>query len=306
MTTDMTHGNWIAVDWGTSHLRAWLVSDEGAVLDSLDNDQGMSKLTPEMFEPALIDLVGEWLPARGQIDVIACGMVGSRQGWVEAPYRAVPCAVFDKTELVAAPCVDPRLSVHVIPGIKQMTPPDVMRSEETQIAGFIAGNPKFDGVLCLPGTHTKWVRISAEEVVSFETYMTGEMFGLLSEKSVLRHMIGDGWDQNAFDDAVSDAISRPEKTAARLFTLRAGGLVADLEPDTARARLSGLLIGCEIAASRPYWLGQDVVLIGGGDLCAAYQTALTSQGAMVRLAEGGDTALIGLAAARKKMLETDA
>ena len=302
----MTHGNWIAVDWGTSHLRAWHVSDEGAVLASADNDQGMSKLTPDMFEAALIDLVGDWLPDTGTIDVIACGMVGSRQGWIEAPYRAVPCAVFDKGEMVAAPCKDRRLSVHVIPGIKQMTPPDVMRSEETQIAGFVANNPKFDGVLCLPGTHTKWVRISAEEVVSFETYMTGEMFGLLSEQSVLQHTIGDGWDADAFDEAVNDAMSKPEKIAARLFTLRAGGLVADLEPDTARSRLSGLLIGCEIAASRPYWLGQDVVLIGGGDLCAAYQTALSSQGAMVRLADGGDTALIGLAAARKKMLETEA
>lgn len=301
----MTHGKWIAVDWGTSHLRAWMVSDDGAVLATADNDQGMSKLSPDMFEAALIDLVGDWLPDTGTIDVIACGMVGSRQGWIEAPYRPVPCAVFDKGEMVAAPCVDPRLSVHVIPGIKQMTPPDVMRSEETQIAGFIAGNPKFDGVLCLPGTHTKWVRISAEEVVSFETYMTGEMFGLLSENSVLQHMIGGGWDQGAFDEAINDAMSKPEKIAARLFTLRAGGLVADLAPDTARSRLSGLLIGCEIAASRPYWLGQDVVLIGSGDLCAAYQTALASQGAMVRVADGGDTALIGLAAARKQMLETD-
>ncbi len=306
MSTEMTHGNWIAVDWGTSHLRAWLVSDEGAVLANADNDQGMSKLTPDMFESTLIDLVGDWLPDTGRVDVIACGMVGSRQGWAEAPYRAVPCAVFDKGEMVTVPCNDPRLSVHIIPGIKQMTPPDVMRSEETQIAGFVANNPKFDGVLCLPGTHTKWVRISAEEVVSFETYMTGEMFGLLSQNSVLRHMIGDGWDQGAFQDAVAEAMSKPEKIAARLFTLRAGGLVADLSPDTARARLSGLLIGCEIASARPYWLGQDVVLIGGGDLCAAYQTALAAQGAMVRLAEGGNTALIGLAAARKKMQEVGA
>ncbi len=302
----MEHGNWIAVDWGTRHLRAWLVSDEGAVLASATNDQIMPKLSPDAFEPTLIDLVAEWLPYTGQIDVIACGMIGPHQGGGEAPYRAVPCAVFDKGEMVVVPCNDPRIKVHVIPGIKQMTPPDVMRGEETQIAGFIANNPKFDGVLCLPRTQTKWVRISAEEVVSFETYITGEMLALLSHQSVLQHVIGEHWDQDAFQDAVAEAMSKPEKIAARLFTLHAGGLVADLSPDTARARLSGLLIGCEIAASRPYWLGQDVVLLGGGALCAPYQGELTSQGAMVRLAEGGDTALVGLAAARKTMLETEA
>ena len=133
-----------------------------------------------------------------------------RQGWIEAPYATVPCAALTPGRLVRPQLVDARLSVHVVPGLKQETPADVMRGEETQIAGFLAQEPQFDGVLCLPGTHTKWVRVSAGEVVSFQTFMTGEMFALLSGQSVLRHgTAGDGWDAAAFAAGLDQALSRP-------------------------------------------------------------------------------------------------
>jgi 2-dehydro-3-deoxygalactonokinase len=181
--------------------------------------------------------------------------------------------------LVMAPTNDPRLSVSIAPGLKQTQPADVMRGEETQIAGALRLMPAYDGVFCLPGTHSKWVHISAGEVVSFQTYMTGEMFALLSEASVLRHgMAGEGWDEAAFNAAVADAISRPERIAARLFALRAEGLIAGLTPAAARARLSGLLIGTELAGAKPYWLGQRVTLIGAEKLTAAYAAALAAAG----------------------------
>ena len=240
---------WIAVDWGTSHLRAWAMAG-ARVLDSARSDQGMGGLARAGFEPALMALVGGWLPATGAVPVIACGMVGSRQGWVEAPYRAVPCAPLDPMRAVTAPALDPRLSVQVIPGLRQTTPPDVMRGEETQIAGFIAANPGWDGILCLPGTHSKWVHLSAGEVVSFQTFLTGEMFALLSEHSVLRHSLS-GWDEGGFAEGLDAGLERPERLLQRLFALRAEGLLQGLDPGVARARLSGLLIGAELAAARP-------------------------------------------------------
>jgi 2-dehydro-3-deoxygalactonokinase len=269
---------WIAVDWGTSNLRAWAMAADGSVLAEATSDEGMARLSSDGFQPALLRLIAPWL-GRGQTLVAACGMVGSRQGWCEAPYRAVPCAPLDAAAQVTAPVTDPRIVVRIAPGLKQTTPADVMRGEETQIAGALRLMPDYDGVLCLPGTHSKWAQISAGEVVSFQTFMTGEMFALLSETSVLRHgMQGEGWDDAAFDLGVSDAISRPERIGARLFSLRAEGLISGLGLAAARSRLSGLLIGTELAASRPYWLGQRITLIGAAKLSAAYARALSAQG----------------------------
>jgi 2-dehydro-3-deoxygalactonokinase len=286
--------DWIAVDWGTSNLRAWAMGPEG-VLAEVSSDEGMGKLTREGFEPALLRLMGPWLV--GRPPVLACGMVGSRQGWCEAPYRAVPCTPLDRAALVTVPTKDARLQVTIAPGLKQMQPADVMRGEETQIAGALRLMPNFDGVFCLPGTHSKWVQISAGEVVSFQTFMTGEMFALMSEASVLRHgMQGGVWDDTAFDQAVSDALSRPDRLGARLFSLRAEGLIAGLAPGAAKARLSGLLIGTELAAAKPYWLGQRVVLIGAERLSTAYARALAAQGVEAARLPVTECTLAGLAA----------
>jgi 2-dehydro-3-deoxygalactonokinase len=289
--------DWIAVDWGTSNLRAWAMGPEGVLAEG-KSDDGMGKLVREAFEPALLRLIGPWL-SDAPTPVIACGMVGSRQGWHEAPYRAVPCTPLESGALITVPTTDRRILMQIAPGLKQAKPADVMRGEETQIAGALALMPGFDGVFCLPGTHSKWAHISAGEVVSFQTYMTGEMFALLSSESVLRHgMQGDGWDDAAFDQGVADAFARPEKIFARLFTLRAEGLIAGLAAPSARARLSGLLIGIELAAAKPYWLGQKVVLIGAERLSASYARALELQGLASQRLDATACTLSGLATAR--------
>lgn len=288
--------DWIAVDWGTSNLRAWAM--HGAeILAGASSDDGMGKLKRAEFEPALLRLIEPWLLADA-MPVVACGMVGSRQGWHEAPYRSVPCTPIEPGALVRVPTLDSRISMNIAPGLKQTTPADVMRGEETQIAGGLALLPDFDGVFCLPGTHSKWAHISAGEVVSFQTYMTGELFALLSTQSVLRHSLtAEGWDDAAFDQGVDEAISRPEKISARLFTLRAEGLIAGLSANAARARLSGLLIGIELAAARPYWLGQRVVLIGSDKLTATYSRALGILGLASQRLDATTCTLSGLATA---------
>jgi 2-dehydro-3-deoxygalactonokinase len=300
MTPAPTLPDWIAADWGTTHLRLWAM--EGPrILAQAQSDDGMGRLDRAGFEAALLRLAAPWLAEGRVTEVLACGMVGSRQGWVEAPYLTTPCAPLDPSRLVVAPTTDPRLRVRIVPGIRQLKPQaDVMRGEETQIAGFLARNPRFDGVLCLPGTHCKWVHVSAGEVVSFATYMTGEMFDLLSTASVLRHGVA-GWDDSAFLPAVAEAFARPERLAARLFSIRAEGLLTGLAPDAARARLSGLLIGAELAGARPYWLGQEVAVIGAGPLAECYRAALAAQGAQVRVEPVADLTLAGLAQARQML-----
>lgn len=267
--------DWIAVDWGTSNLRAWAMGPEGPLAEA-GSDKGMGKLAPDQFEAALLEVIGPWLTGRTLI--LACGMVGAKQGWREAKYRAVPCTPTDPAGLIRVDTADPRLDVRIAPGLSQAKPADVMRGEETQAAGALALHPGFDGVLCLPGTHSKWVQVSAGEIVSFQTFMTGEMFALLSTQSVLRHSMGEGWDASAFDEGVAEALSRPERIAARLFGLRAEGLLYGLTGAAARSRLSGLLIGSELAGAKPYWLGQKVKLIGAEALSASYARALQAQG----------------------------
>lgn len=288
--------NWIAVDWGTSNLRAWLMASDG-VQDHAASPDGMGTLAPDQFEGALLRLIDPWLTDR-PIPVIACGMVGARQGWREAPYRAVPC--LPTGGLMAVATQDARISVHIVPGLSQAKPADVMRGEETQIAGVIALNPHFDGVICLPGTHSKWAHISAGEVVSFQTFMTGEMFALLSKQSVLRHGMVDGkMDLAAFDDGVAEGIARPEKIMARLFSLRAEGLLNGLGVDSSYSRLSGLLIGAELAAAKPYWLGQAVRLVGAPNLSANYARALQSQAVSAQILDDTACSIAGLTAAKE-------
>ncbi|AKS47331.1 2-dehydro-3-deoxygalactonokinase [Octadecabacter temperatus] len=292
---------WIAADWGTSNLRLWAIGDDGAVLDMRTSDKGMGQLAPDAFEAVLVDLAADWLDTADT--VVACGMVGSRQGWVEAPYQTAPCGVCPN-KMVTAPVLRDALTVHVIPGIRQTDPADVMRGEETQIAGYLAQTDDWDGVICLPGTHTKWVHVSAGEVVSFQTCMTGEMFALLAEQSVLRHSIADsGWDEDTFLEAVSQTMSRPERLAGQLFSLRAAQLVHDTDAQTLRARLSGLLIGAELASTKPYWLGQNVALIGADAVSQPYLAGLAAQGVDVARADATEMTLAGIKAAHA-LLET--
>lgn len=295
--------DWIAVDWGTSHMRAWVFDTQADVI-AQQNGPGMGKLSPGAFEPALLDAVAHYLDDTCKTPVICCGMVGARQGWAEAPYDAVPCPPPAADTALRMTAKDPRIAPIILPGLSQSSPADVMRGEETQIAGFLSEHPDFDGVLCLPGTHTKWAQISAGEVVSFRTFMTGEVFALLTTQSVLQHSTtSDDWDLYAFDDAVSDTMSSPALLSSKLFGLRAETLLHDAPNATSRARLSGMLLGVELAGARPYWLGQRIALVGDPTLNALYAAALQSQGVTVEQAEGDAMTRAGLKAAYQSLKE---
>lgn len=290
---------WIAVDWGTSNLRVWGLNADSQLVAEASSDQGMAKLDRSGFEPALLALTSDWLPPDRRTPVIACGMVGARQGWVEVPYRQVPCKPVFFDAVGRPDTRDPRLSVFVLAGIKQIQPaPDVMRGEETQIAGFLREYPHFAGVLCLPGTHTKWVRIKAGDIVQFRTFMTGELFNLLSAHSVLRHSLsGNGSDPTEFAASVEAMAAEPAGLAARLFSIRAQSLVSEFGPAIAAARLSGLLIGAELAAARDDWCNQAPTIVGNGPQSELYAEGLRVLGQAPRIVDASHVTLAGLKSA---------
>ena len=300
----MTQPDWSAVDWGTSNFRAWACSRDGTVLEQVHSDQGMGKIAPQDFEAVLSDALKPFL-GQTRLPIICCGMVGAKQGWHEAPYATVPCEPAQFHNTVHVTTTDDRLDVHIVGGVSQSGPADVMRGEETQIAGFIDRHPDFEGVLCLPGTHTKWVHISAREIVSFRTFMTGELFALLSDHSVLKHSVTNGdWNQSAFEAGLDVSISAPQMAAAHLFGLRAEGLVNGMTPSVARSRLSGMLIGLELAGSKPYWQGQEIVVIGEPKLSDVYVHALGLQYAPAQTVDAGHLTLSGLFAAYRHLKGT--
>ena len=279
---------WIAADWGTTHLRLWALDAHNQVLAVSHSDDGIMRVPDGAFEEALLRRIEPWLdgadlrPGRA-IPVIACGMIGARGGWREVPYAAIP---LDPSCLnpVEVPTHDPRIRFTIQPGVAQADPADIIRGEETQITGAIRLSRRPDGVLCLPGTHSKWVSVRAGRIVRFQTSMTGEIFDLLTHRSVLRDVTAAPADaagddpRPAFARGVADALAQPHKLLPWLFRLRAENRLNTLSPRTARARLSGLLIGADLAGAREYWDGQTVGIVGADALAALYHDALAAAG----------------------------
>jgi len=266
---------WIAADWGTTHMRAWAIDEQGEVLAYSESNEGMKDLQQNEFEPVLLRLIENWLDNKKITPVMACGMVGARQGWVETPYLKTPCVPIDKTQLTVATTKDTRIQVNLVPGVMQHKPADIMRGEETQIAGFIKENPSFNGIVCLPGTHTKWVNVKAGQIENFRTFMTGELFGVISNNTLIKHSIeSDGWDQASFENGVIKGFDNPGLIASDLFSLRSESIVNDLDSNSARSILSGLLLGVELNGAKNYWKNKNVIIIGSELLSKNYQKGL--------------------------------
>lgn len=302
---EATRIDWIGVDWGTTNLRAWAMRGSGVVATA-SAPVGMASLTRDAFEPALLNVIDKWLAGSdtAPLPVIACGMVGARQGWQEAPYVAVPSTSLVRDAMIPVACKDNRITVTIVHGLSQAHPADVMRGEETQIAGLLAMDPDFEGWSCLPGTHTKWAFIRDGRIERFRTFMTGELFDTLARNSVLRHAVGDAaaFDDEAFDAAICQAAQDPAALAANLFSIRAASLIEGSAPDVARAHLSGLLIGMEIAA-----LGDEIrqarpAIIGTDTLSGLYERAIRLNGGQAQRLDGAGLARAGLHRAYELML----
>ncbi|HEX9447618.1 MAG TPA: 2-dehydro-3-deoxygalactonokinase, partial [Dongiaceae bacterium] len=186
----------IVVDWGTSNRRAWALGRDGAVVDERHDDQGLLAIIDRQFPASLQQFCGDWVTLERAQPVIMSGMVGSKLGWQEVPYQPTPVALHDFgkhltriDETLAGPFWAGRC--WIAPGVadKSALQPDVMRGEECQLLGALLQSTAEDGIFILPGTHAKWVRVEAGRIVSFRTYMTGEIFGLLRKSGTLSQLM---------------------------------------------------------------------------------------------------------------------
>lgn len=274
----MVKPKYAAVDWGTSNLRIWLVDENDRVLAEQRDIQGMSIARNVGFSTVLETHLSE-MAAPIDLPVIACGMVGAKQGWIEAPYVTVPTGLSAIHSSAVKVPRHPR-DIRILPGLAQRSAssPDVMRGEETLLLGALRSHPEGETLICLPGTHSKWVCASDGEITAFSTFMTGEMFDILIRHSILSHATASD-DQPALDDstfatAVSLAYNQPASVTNYLFTVRSGQLLFGLTKAGAQARISGTLIGLELAGARSgFATKMPVVLIASGHLRRLYELA---------------------------------
>ena len=257
----------ISVDWGTSSFRAYLVDASGQELDAIPEGKGALTLQPGEHEAYIDGRLRDWRSRYPGLPVVASGMVGARQGWLEAPYVACPAGA---AEIAAATVMAPG-GVRILPGMSCLDArgaPDVMRGEETQILG--AGG---EGLFVLPGTHSKWARVEGGRIVGFATYMTGEIFAVLKTHSVLGRMMEPAREGEGFALGLDAALAleQPGDLLHAAFMARTFGLFGTLAPDQLAEYLSGLLIGAEILAGARG--EKSATVIGAPELTGRYVKA---------------------------------
>jgi 2-dehydro-3-deoxygalactonokinase len=267
----------LCVDWGTSSFRAYLVGRRGNILGRIESARGILSVAAGEHEAVLAASVGEWIAKHPPLPILMSGMIGARQGWVEAPYAPCPAGLQDIASAIVAVETQGLGSIGLVPGVCVLDrhgAPDVMRGEETQILGALAAMKKTDGVFVLPGTHSKWARVEAGRLISFATYMTGEVFAALKDHTILGRSMEFGVeDHDSFRDGVRAAgrLERPGDVLHAIFMTRTLGLFDRLKPAQAPDYLSGLLIGTELVSGAKG--AESAVVIGSPALTARYCAA---------------------------------
>jgi len=263
------------------------------VLAERANGNGASVIAgASAFAAALDGVAGAWLRARPELPVLACGMVGSLHGWREVPYASCPADARSLAAgMLATPGDDGTPRVAIVPGLlcdDGGLPPDVMRGEETQVIGALHAVPQLSAAACLvlPGTHSKWAQVSDGRIRRFATHMTGELYAVLRQHSVLGRLMEEGpFDEAAFLDGAEAARRQGHLGVARqAFAARTLGVTGRMAPAALGDYLSGLLIGHEVRAGLA-WRGEagldcmPLALVGNPELCRRYQLALRQHGA---------------------------
>lgn len=263
----------IGVDWGSTHLRAYLIDEDGSVLERSEWAAcGAPALAIGEHAGALARAIAPW---RGlELPILACGMVGARNGWREVPYRSAPA---DAASLCAG-LLQAQPGVWLVPGVLDATDPDrveVMRGEETQILGAREPDERAEQALAIcPGTHSKWARLRRGSIVGLRTCVTGDLYAALRERWPGVEPASPAW--AAFDRGVARGAREP--LASALFSARADYATRRLQPEELPDYLSGLLIGAEIAACRDLAGAEAPLLIGAPVLAARYGRAMRAQG----------------------------
>ena len=288
----------IALDWGTSNLRANLLDPSGHSIEQRQSAMGVMKVPPGTFDAVLVELCGDWM-LEHRLPMVASGMVGSRQGWKEAPYLDCPATLKQAAhQLTKLEFEHPDLGnhkVYIAPGLKCLDAngqTDVMRGEETQIWG--AQLPP-SSICVLPGTHSKWIWLDGQgDFQNFKTFMTGELYSLLAQHSILGRLMeisesNASLNLDVFHRGVSLGIDGHAELMHSIFAARTAGLMGQLNATELPDFLSGILIGAEIGS-----VSLDAVskvhLLGEGSLCERYRQAFQQQGmSVVRVGENATT-----------------
>jgi len=279
-TPSLTHDHsqpMIAIDWGTTSFRAYRLAPDGVVLDKRTATLGILAVQEARFAEALESQIRDWIEA-GERPIVMSGMIGSRQGWREAPYAQCPAGLAE----IAAAMVRvewERGTAWIAPGLTCRDAsgvPDVMRGEEVQILGALDELTQNEAWICLPGTHSKWVRVEAGQIKHFSTYMTGEVFAVMKAHSILVRMMTDAAvAMDAFDQGLRHGRD-DGGLLHHLFGVRTRGLSSELSPEHSASYLSGLLIGHELR-SVPAKTGL-VYVLGAPELSQLYVHALQTSG----------------------------
>lgn len=268
----------IGLDWGTTNLRAYLIARDGATIEQRTGGPGIMQVSDGRFENALTAFCGDWISAHQSVPLIASGMIGSKQGWREAPY--CPCRA-DTTDIagsMARVVLAQGRTLRIVPGVSTVNSgsgvPDVMRGEETQIIGAVP--QRGSHLVVLPGTHSKWAWISDGAIVNFSSWMTGEIYAALINHTILGRLMTPeaAHDQAAFDRGVRYGFERPGQLLSRLFSARTLGLFGQLDATALPSYLSGLLIGAEIGgATEATADSHTLLLLGNRHLTGRYASA---------------------------------
>lgn len=262
----------IGIDWGTSSFRAFRIDDSGQVTARIETKTGIINVPDGRFAEALKAAIGPWLAA-GETRVLMAGMIGSRNGWMETAYLPCPASAADLASALL-PVPWQGAQIFILPGIAASDlsgTPEVSRGEETQIIGAGA-----EGIVCLPGSHSKWVRVRDGRILGFETYLTGEVFAAVRAGTVVGRIMDDAPpDHAAFDRGVGHS-AKPGHLLHQLFGVRTLSLTGQLTAKSSASFLSGLLIGHEIRAALPQ--NDRVTLLGSATLCALYARAIAACG----------------------------
>ncbi len=272
----------IAFDWGTTSLRAYLLDGNGSVREKKSAPLGILKIREQNFDTAFEEVCGPWLNnAPKAAPILASGMIGSRQGWREAPYVPCPATIDKIAEKLISLTTKNGHRLTIVPGINSKNSadvPDVIRGEETQVFGALDSSASKQ-LFVLPGTHSKWVQMSHGRIEHFATFMTGEVFAILCEHSILgRTMKGDADNPESFKRGFEYAMNNRANHAGllqQLFSARTLALFDRMPEEALHAYLSGLLIGSEIRGTLElFGREDDVTIIAEPALAARYQQAL--------------------------------
>jgi 2-dehydro-3-deoxygalactonokinase len=303
----MSAATYIAGDWGTSNLRLRLCSADGTPLDARQGPGAAD--SRGKFAAVFDELTADWRARHGALPALLCGMAGSTFGWLEAPYLSCP----EDLDSVAGSLATARADVRIVPGLRCTNPlgaPDVLRGEETQLLGALAAVPALEHgrhLVCLPGTHTKWVALHDGTVLEFLTVPTGELFRLLCDHSVLVRDRATPIEHRApeFERGLAESAKHAGVPLLhRIFQSRSLRLDGQLSAEGAASWASGLLIGTDVAGALPLFdeAAGPVHVVANAQLCALYAAALAKFGREGVAVPGEDASFAGLARVRSLLI----